>query len=420
MPAPDRRLSVTRSHALRSALLCLAFGCAEVGSEVTVAPGPDAQTRIQTALIEADRGDVVKLGPGRYRLTRRLVIDRSLTLRGAGMRETILDFSQVASGSGDGILVTGDGVRIEQLGIEQTPGDAIRMQQARDLAVRSIWIDWPGEPGPGNGAYGLYPVQCEDVLLEDNQIRGAADAGIYVGQSRRVLVRRNRVTESVSGIEIENSVDVEARDNELTNNAAGLLAFALPELDHKTSRRIRIADNDISDNNGPNFARPGALVAAIPSGTGIVVMAADEVEVTENRVSGNRTANLAIYSYAVLQREYEDPAYDPFAEGIWIHRNRFSGGGDDPQGALAAGLRELVGLPFPDIVFDGIVDPGKLVRGALPRERRLYIENNGAADFVNLHLGGLLEGGPPRISRDLSAYRGTPPRVSRPAHPGES
>ena len=33
------------------------------------------------------------------------------------------------------------------------------------------------------------PVQCNDVLIEDSIVRGASDAGIYVGQSTNVIVR---------------------------------------------------------------------------------------------------------------------------------------------------------------------------------------------------------------------------------------
>jgi len=187
-------------------------GCTrEAPVEVTIEAGPRAQELLQRTLIEARGGGVISLGRGRFRFDAPVVIDApGIVLRGAGPEQTILDFAEVATGSGDGIVVTGDHFTLQDLAIENPPGDAVRLQKAKGLRVQRIHIDWPG-PLNTHGGYGLYPVECQDIVIEDNVIRGAADSGIYVGQSRRALVLRNEVYESVAGVQIENSVDVDVR-----------------------------------------------------------------------------------------------------------------------------------------------------------------------------------------------------------------
>jgi parallel beta-helix repeat protein len=95
---------------------------------------------------------------------------------------------------------------------------------------------------------------------------GAADAGVYVGQSRNVIVRNNIARKNVAGIEIENCIDADVYGNEAFDNTAGILVFALPNLDEKVSTRTNVHDNTIHDNNRDNFAEPGTVVATVPPG----------------------------------------------------------------------------------------------------------------------------------------------------------
>jgi parallel beta-helix repeat protein len=68
-----------------------------------------------------------------------------------------------------------------------------------------VRVEWTNGPDENNGAYGLYPVQSSNVLIEESVVIGASDAGIYVGQSNNIIVRNSRVEFNVAGIEIENS-----------------------------------------------------------------------------------------------------------------------------------------------------------------------------------------------------------------------
>ena len=145
-----------------------------------------------------------------------------------------------------------------------------------------------------------------------------------------------------------------------------------------------------------------------------MVMAYDQVEIFDNTLADNQTANLAIFSYLVTEKIYEDANYDPFCESIYIHDNSFSGGGDKPSGKIGLVLGALTGGTFPDIVYGGIVDEAKMVDGQLPAELSLYVANNGDADFVNLDL---LHFEPtkfqfPTISRDMAPHEGSHPPLA--------
>lgn len=389
-----------RTFTVAVGLLLLFAGCqqpsptsenaAESGPQVfVIEPGADLQERAQTALLTAQPGDTIEFAEGTFELAGTLSLDvDDVTIRGRGIEKTILDFGgQEAGTGGEGMMVTSDRFTVEALTVQNTKGDGIKVEGTDGVTFRNVFVNWVGPPKTENGAYGIYPVQCSNVLVEDSQVRGSSDAGIYIGQSKNIIVRRNRVWENVAGIEIENSFGADVHDNEATNNTGGILVFSLPELPVKNGRDARVFRNRVHGNNHPNFGLEGSIIASLPPGTGLQVMANENVEVFENDIRDNDTYNVAVLSYLATGRQYADAEYDPYAEGIYIHDNTFSGGGQNPQGRALERAAQIGGK-YPDIVYDGFVDPAKLADGKVPPELGIYIENNGDADFINLDLGG--------------------------------
>jgi parallel beta-helix repeat protein len=414
--------STHRGRILVGAAMPALFGaaiwvaCATAAKPGPIQPGPGAQKRILEAMILAQPGDVIEIGEGTFEIDTTLSLDvDGVTIRGQGMDKTVFDFAkQAAGGGGEGFMVTANDFTIEDLAVHSTSGDAIKTEGVSGVTFRRVRVDWPGPPSTYNGAYGLYPVQSQNVLIEDSEVRGASDAGIYVGQSKNIIVRRNKAWENVAGIEIENSQDADVYENEAWNNSGGLLVFSLPELPVKEGRNARVFANVIRDNNHPNFGRPGSIVAALPPGSGLLIMANDNVEVFENEFRNNDTANVSIVSFLITQRQYDDPGYDPYPEGVWVHGNTFEGGGTNAVGQFAEAVRPLHGEQMPDIVWDGIVDAAKLVDGKLPPELRIYIGDNGDADFANFDFGKVLAGSKPMIDTDLARYQGALPSPPAP------
>ena len=218
-------------------------------------------------------------------------------------------------------------------------------------------------------------------LIEDCEAIGASDAGIYVGQSKNIIVRRCKAMRNVAGIEIENCTDADVYENTTTQNAGGLLVFDLPGLQAKNGQRVRVHDNLIFDNNHVNFAPKGNTVASVAPGTGAMIMATDKVEFFRNMLKDNKSYGLSIISFTLPinpgEKHAEDKGYDPYPEGIFVHDNDFVNCGTDPQGELAMGLEQLLGKPLPEIIYDGNVNPAKLVNGKVPAEFGVVLKNNG-------------------------------------------
>ena len=345
-------MSSTRIAAV-AALLGLVTACGRPADSV-IQPGAGAAEALQRRLIEAQPGDIVTLAAGRFEFTDGLSLDQSkVTIRGAGPAQTILSFKG-QTGAGEGLLVTGDDVTLEGFAVEDTKGDGIKSKGADRITYRDLRVEWTRGPDPKNGAYGVYPVESQDVLVERVTVRGASDAGIYVGQSRNIIVRDCVAELNVAGIEIENSSNADVHRNVANRNAGGILVFDLPDLPVKDGSSIRVFDNRVTNNDIPNFAPPGNIVASVPSGTGIMVMAASDVHVFRNQLERNRTAHILVAAYFL---PVKDPAYDPLSRDIVVRNNIYGPGGGEPQGMLQP-LGKALGGQLPPIVWDGVDTAG--------------------------------------------------------------
>ncbi len=346
----------------------------------------DYQSQLMERLIGAQPGDVIEIPEGVYEFDRSLTLTvDGVTIRGAGMDKTILSFKNQIAGA-EGLLVTASDFTIEDLAIEDTIGDALKINEGNNIVIRNVRTEWTNGPATENGAYGIYPVQTTNVLMEGNVAIAASDAGIYVGQSKNVIVRNNRAEYNVAGIEIENTVNADVYGNVATNNTGGILVFNMPAL-QQAGYGSRVYDNDVYENNTRNFGHPGTPVASVPAGSGIVINSNDGVEVFNNRIANNKTANLIISS--LFSTGYSDSSmsetFDPYPESIYIYDNSFEGGGDAPDGNDLKLLKiAKFGLngALPDILWDGYIDEGKFVDGALPDNLRICIDN-GDAQVLN-------------------------------------
>jgi parallel beta-helix repeat protein len=317
--------------------------------------GEGAATRLQEALILAQPGDVIELGEGRIALTDGLSLDvDGVTVRGQGMDKSILDFTG-QQGAGEGLLVTSDNVTLHGFGIENPKGDGIKSKGADNIIYNSIRVEWTGGPKATNGAYGIYPVESTGVLVVRSKVIGASDAGIYVGQSRDITVRGNLVEFNVAGIEIENSRNALVTENIATRNTGGLLVFDLPGLPVMNGGNVILRENVVLNNDTPNFAPPGNIVASVRRGTGVLVMANDGVLIEDNAFEGNATAHIMVIAYT---QPYDDARYNPYARNVIVGPNAFGRGGDDPQLDGKEMLLEAFGGALPPVLWDGIVEDG--------------------------------------------------------------
>ncbi len=383
---------------------------------VTFSPGPDAQKQILEELILAKPGTVFQFEEGTFEFTDGLSLaEDNVTIRGRGMDKTILSFKNQEAGA-EGLYITSNNVVVEDIAIEDTKGNAIKSLKADNIVYRNVRTEWTGGPLSTNGAYGLYPVSSKNVTVDGCVAIGASDAGIYVGQSINVIVKNCRAEYNVAGIEIENCYEAEVFDCEATNNTGGILVFDLPDLPQQRGHNVRVYRNRVHSNNTGNFAPEGNIVGTVPAGTGIEVMANSNVEIFENEILNHGTNNVLIISYLASGKDIKDPNYYPYAEGIHIHHNIFSAGGDKPDNDGGKLMAAILGTPLPDIVWDGVLNEEKLVDGVLPKELGISIHDNtkedGEVTFGNLGgLPALVDPANAEPSRDLEPHREPLPSV---------
>lgn len=344
---------------------------------VTLAPSNDDLGTIQGALdTDVKSGDTVCFSPGTYHLQNHVTLGSAanVTFRGTGATRdnVVLDFAGQTAGE-EGVLVTTDNFTIENLSIENTAGNGIKVQAAYSI-FRNIKVGWDvttGGPdgGPASGAYAIYPTTCDHTLMEDNEVYGASDAGIYAGQCKHVIARRNHAHGNVLGIEIENTLAADVYENDVHDNTTGMLLDLLPHLQQKEASDYLVHDNNIHDNNLPNFAEQNTLAATAPQGTGVLILAPKNVELTANQISGNDGVAVIIISYDLVDIinslsgamvEAPDPDTSRWPTNLFIHDNTYSNNGTDPQGAYAVFVTGTDGgaatIPY-DVLWDGVLSP---------------------------------------------------------------
>lgn len=329
---------------------------------------------LQTTFISVKNGDTIRLDAGHFWFTRSLMMDgkSDVVIIGAGMDETILSFKGQQEGA-EGIKIS-NCKNIQLLGftVEDAKGDNIKVTDTDGILFSKVKVYWTNGAKESNGAYGFYPVLCKRVVIEDCVAARASDAGVYVGQSDSVVIRRNVVYENVAGIESENSNFVEIYDNHTYNNTGGILVFDLPGLT-QYGHHTRVFNNKIISNNHTNFAPKGNIVGMVPPGTGIMLLATRNIEIFDNEITDNRTCPTAIISYDLvtemsqdkkendssgqpINHQYKlDSLYDPYPNHVFVHGNIYTNKHWFPT--LESDFGKLFLTKFfmdtPDIVIDG-------------------------------------------------------------------
>ena len=361
----------------------LLAGCSKNEAPATTAAATEAdaafQKKLQEQLLDAKPGSVVEIPAGTYHLTSGLTLrNNGVTVRGAGMDKTILSFKGQVAGP-EGMLVYASNFTLEGLTIEDSKGDGLKINDGDGVTIRKVKVQWTGGSKVTNGAYGIYPVKCKNVLIEDSVAIAASDAGIYVGQSNGVVVRRSRAEQNVAGIEIENTINADVYENLATNNTGGILVFNMPNLS-QPGYGTRVFKNKVDKNNLGNFAAKGTAVASVPAGSGVVINSNSKVEIFDNDITDNQTANVIISSYfstGYYSTKGVAANYDPYPKAIYVYGNRFKGGGDSPDGldlkTLKVAMYGLTGH-LPDVLWDGYVDEKLMVKGQLPADQRICIQ----------------------------------------------
>ena len=300
---------------------------------------------IMDAVKKAQPGDLIRVFPGTYKET--VYVDKNdIIFQGIinNGNWPVLDGSKELN---DAFLYSGNGIQIENFKIINYKGNGIMGQAGNNFILRNNWII-------DAGVYGIFPQFGKNGLIEHNVLSGIEDAAIYVGMCDNIDVLNNEVFGNVAGIEIENSRHCLVENNLAYDNTGGILAFITPGLPIKTTFDVIIRNNFITKNNHENFGAPGSIVSGIPPGTGILVMAADDVIIENNIISGNDNAGIIITDFANGGAEASnDPDSDPNPDRVTILDNFMIDNGNNPVGELKVLMMTNLSTKGPDILAIG-------------------------------------------------------------------
>lgn len=340
------------------------------------------ENEILSKFLLAKDSTIIELAEGHFTLSQSLLLDgvKHITIKGKGMNKTVLNFKGQIKGA-EGIRITNsEAITVQDLTIENAKGDNIKVMDTDGITFKNVESSWSGEVSELNGAYAFYPVLCKNVLIDNCRAIGSSDAGIYVGQSVNVIISNNEAFYNVAGIESENSINVKIFGNKAYENTGGILVFDLPGLT-QYGTNIEVYNNNVYENNTKNFAKKGAIVGQVPSGTGSLVLSTEDVYFHDNMFTNNKTTSIAIASYVliyelgkrdaknvvvdedvvgsvqVINEEYDsDKNYNPYPRKIRIGKNLYSNSYIFPTINNDFGKILLLKKPFQkvDVIWDGL------------------------------------------------------------------
>ncbi|MFN8542943.1 MAG: parallel beta-helix domain-containing protein [Candidatus Binatia bacterium] len=319
----------------------------QVAAEYTVVRQATTTTGLQAVADAAEDGDTILVEPGTY-LESMTLEDAGLTVLGhktcaTGARPLIANPGSIAIGidscgslqggcsdvADHQVLQSLEVANFGQYDVHTSGADGVTY---RDLVMR-------GPETTGGTAYGASAVLSDNVLIEDCVASGLSDAAIYVSQSTHVVVRRNEVSDSVAGIEIENSANAEVYDNTAHDNTAGILVFKLPGLGAQFSSCHDIHDNRAINNNHANYGV--GYLQLVPVGTGMLFLSNDSGWFHDNVIAGNHTLGFAGTDQGVLNSLNDPDPFSPTSPDMlpvdnYVMRNAFSGNGGSPDASFTA------------------------------------------------------------------------------------
>jgi hypothetical protein len=238
---------------------------------------------IQSVIDHAWAGDTVQIPYGNY--------SESFVLDEPNVRLIGLPNNQgaypVLDGKGKlatGLIASGDNLEMANLEFKGFTDTSVLVKGARDFYLHDLSLAGPG-------TLGLSVELCSNGKVERVRVTGMASVGVYVGSSERVSLAGVEASDNAIGVELENSIYSEVRASHVYENTMGIFISLQPHMSSKISIYNKVYDNVIEDNNLDSVAAQDLL-----HGVGILVLAADHVDLQKNTIRDHTNAGLAVHS----------------------------------------------------------------------------------------------------------------------------
>jgi parallel beta-helix repeat protein len=300
---------------------------------------------IQAAVDAATDGTIIFIEPGTY--NEAIVVNKpGIQLIGASCYADAKVIIQNPGRDDNGITVNAgaDGFVLKNVTVQNFKSNGVLLTHVNNFLLSHVATI-------NNGAYGLFPVFCKNGAVEYCSATGHDDTGIYVGQSDSIAMQYNEAYGNVNGLEVENSMGVVVYKNHSYDNVSGILVILLPGLTVKTASNVLVAENNFENNNHVNFGDPAdGFESLVPTGTGVLIVGADNVTVKNNKISNNNFTGIATVSTLVLGALAGLPPsffsdIEPNPDNTKIIDNVLVNNGTAPPAGLP--------LPGVDLLWDG-------------------------------------------------------------------
>jgi cytochrome c peroxidase len=275
----------------------------------------EAGQSIQSVIDQARAGDTIQIPYGTY--SESLIVDEP-NIRLVGLPDTqgnypILDGAGVFT---KGVIASGDGFETAFLELKNYTDAAVTVKNSKDVFLHNLSVN-------GTGTLGLAVELCSDARVERVKVTGMTSAGVYAGSSERVSIANVESFGNSIGIELGNSVQSNIHESHTYENTVGIFIALQPYLPSKVSLYSTVYDNLVENNNAI-----GEVTQGLPRGIGILVLAADHVDLRENIIRGHSHAGLAVISLADISPGNKmDVGIHP--EFLTAHNNHFNGNKTD-------------------------------------------------------------------------------------------
>lgn len=394
-----RTLSRALPVTIAAALAACTAGVESAGDCArTLSPGDS----VAGALSSLGEGETLCLSAGRFELDAPLELlgARDVTIAGVEVAYdedaedplaeagTVLDFAG-AEGAGAALSIgNSSGVTIRDLTIESPPATGVAVVGSSEVTLRRVTVV-QADPEARRTEDGIRVSEAARVRIDEAQLLGGSGAGVSLSGCTECVVERSVVLEHLAGVLVTESERCEVRESEIEVNGIGVVVADLPS-DPRATRSIVVRNSLVLDSG--LFDHPAPAEAPwphLPQGTGVLVLSADDVELSGNAIEGNRAAGVLLLSWSTLVATAGAPEAPAGHDGdpalFHAHDDTFLENGFDPSGQALSGLLERVVLEeLADLVWDGAGDPASICLRPSPDSASTFLDLDARGGFTTV------------------------------------
>ena len=277
---------------------------------------PSGAPTIQRAVDAAKPGTLILLAPGVYHEAVTVGrAHRDIVIRGEDRARTVVDCGFAADlNHRDGFKVLADGVAIENLTAQNCTGNGFLWQGVR--GYRGSYLT-----AIRNGDYGVYAFASTRGVWDHDFAMGSPDAGFYIGQCYPCHAVITDVDSEWNGLGYSGTNsggDLLIVRSRFHDNRSGVVPNSGSGEANPPERATTIVGNAVYSNS--NRATAAIDIAAVATGTGILLAGGDDNLVERNLVYHHDLAGISVVP---LPEQVLQPG--PKAQNFDAHRNRVIG-----------------------------------------------------------------------------------------------